>query len=1435
MRYTFTFGRMNPPTSGHRKLVNKLSDIAQKNKSRDYGVYLSKTQDKRDNPLSFEDKMHYAKVAFGDIMVAFTRARTVIEVMKELEKKKFTDITMVVGSDRVREFDTLLKKYNGKDYTFDSIEVLSAGERDPDARGAAGMSASKMRAAAAKGDFEAFKKGSPFSKFRPADESLKYMFHDVRKGLGLKYDPDMTFQQEQIEELDDSLMDFEVSDNEIDFVLNHVNFEDEEELEEAVMTPQQRKKRSMIMKRLAPRLKIKRLRAMKKAATPDKLLKRAKKAALGILRKKVAGKLGAAYQTLKPAAKVAVDKLVDRHRFKLDKLAKRMLPDLRAKDKARVKAFQQKKQEELFKPKDVNTLFKEQVLDEVYDSKLARLLQQVYKDDTERKFVIRALKQGEKVLGNPALRGYALDLLMKLLKAVQDDPSTYNRIKDKLMRMGQMQVERRATQDPDIKDKEGTQPKKYHSGLAKSTKQKRDAQFKKQAKMDDDNPDAYKPAPGDKDAKTKPSKYTQAYRKMFGEAEHKEYECPPATKDVALNTKNRNATRDNHMYGPLNVKEPGDYWQKLADRWDTDLEAAKKSTCGVCVAFDISPRMTECMPGAVSDESGRLGYCWMHHFKCHSKRSCDTWASGGPITTDKVSYDWHSKAFPKGDFQESKIEEMPLKLLSILPGHGAGVMQSMFPKFANFFARATSPSAFKYFLDKYKELIDKGEHKKSGSAIGSGRVTKASLIMQLISPGFSRKYGITPRPTMQYINHLVNKGKLDRKYRVEEFEINESFKATFLDEKAKEGLKKKAEKSGFSYDKLKKVYDRGVAAWRTGHRPGTTPQQWGYARVNAFITKIKSGKELNHDQDLAPAGAKVKKDKKEDINLAFESFLNEKAPVIGGVKMTKLGKGRPGKMKDLVKKHLGAKAAEKITKSDGAKLAAIGKKKDDTNLVRKGNFIKNMMKEDINEAFLTFMKSPYDDPQFIGTDGLTNRYKEATPGQKKTEDSHKRIPRKPGQPAGSDKHSDLYTDENPKGTIQGLKFATVEDAEKSVRKIENSGKTHAHKVQAAVAMEQRAREMGKISAANVYRKYINKMKEITKQRQKEDIDEVKHSEHEITVDGYTTKHFHMCGSAQEVMKKNADVEGAGELTRLQDDFFKLEKEVMINGAATDSQKSLAQELYNEIMRVAGQASLADDITDYMKLHIDSIMKGDPKPGFGRTDMSEAVNRAQQAAIAIAKKKSGKYDKDGNKLESLWQNIKKKRDRIARGSGERMRKKGEKGAPTADQIKRAQEMKEKHGGQHVSTGREMTDAEKKKREDIKKGLMKNKKDFKDRYGKDADSVMNALATKMAMKEEDECSCFDHVITEAEYEGRKVKLNDPIRTTEDPKHKFKVYVKNDKGNIVVVRFGDPNLSIKRDDPARRKSFRARHNCDDPGPKYKPRYWSCFQWRAGAEVDN
>ena len=86
--------------------------------------------------------------------------------------------------------------------------------------------------------------------------------------------------------------------------------------------------------------------------------------------------------------------------------------------------------------------------------------------------------------------------------------------------------------------------------------------------------------------------------------------------------------------------------------------------------------------------------------------------------------------------------------------------------------------------------------------------------------------------------------------------------------------------------------------------------------------------------------------------------------------------------------------------------------------------------------------------------------------------------------------------------------------------------------------------------------------------------------------------------------------------------------------------------------------------------------------------------------------------------------------------------------------------------------------------------------------------------------------------AEYQGRKVQLNKPFRTKDGPK-KFSVYVKNQKGNVVKVNFGDPNMEIKRDDPARRKSFRARHKCDSPGPKYKARYWSCKMWESKKSV--
>ena len=124
-------------------------------------------------------------------------------------------------------------------------------------------------------------------------------------------------------------------------------------------------------------------------------------------------------------------------------------------------------------------------------------------------------------------------------------------------------------------------------------------------------------------------------------------------------------------------------------------------------------------------------------------------------------------------------------------------------------------------------------------------------------------------------------------------------------------------------------------------------------------------------------------------------------------------------------------------------------------------------------------------------------------------------------------------------------------------------------------------------------------------------------EHEITVGNYTTKFFYMCGSAQKVMSANADKEGAEELTRMQDEFYKLEKEAMDAGEATEEQKETARDLYNKIMSKAGEVGLADEIDDYMKMHIDSMEKGDPKLGFGRTDIKESIQEDGHQDVASA--------------------------------------------------------------------------------------------------------------------------------------------------------------------------------------------------------------------------
>jgi hypothetical protein len=525
----FSFGRMNPPTIGHEKLVAKINAVAKQNNAMPH-LYLSQSYDSKKNPLPYATKIALAKKAFGS-MVMKSRSKTLMQVAKELEDMGHTKLIMVAGSDRVEEFKTLLNKYNGKDYTFDSIEVVSAGERDPDAEGAAGMSASKMRAAASAGDEKAFKSGLP----KKLQSSASKVYQAVRDGMKIA--------EEMEQELGEDLMF------------------------EAVLSVAARRKRAMAFKKAKSKIMRGRKIAAKKMASPEKLKLRSRKKAIEVIRKKVAGAKGTDYKNLSPSEKMSIDKKVEKKKGLIAKIAK--------------KQFQKVKQAE--------------------KERLA------------------------KVRGGPA--------------------------KESVNEEFENLFER---EDKDIGDKKGSQPAKYHSGLAKSTKQKRDAQFSKAAEKDSDDASAYPDKhAGDSDAVTKTSTHTKRYHQMFGK---------------------ENTVKHDQRFKRYKVNK------------------------------------------------------------------------AAPVELDEKGF----------------IEEVD------------------------------------YMLDDV---------------------------------------------------------------------LNEMFEEVLV-EKSLEGLKKKSEKSGISYGILKKVYDRGMAAWRTGHRPGAGQEQWAYARVNSFITKGK-GTWGKADADLA---AKVRG---EEVELGEEKVPND--------------------------------------------------------------------------------------------------------------------------------------------------------------------------------------------------------------------------------------------------------------------------------------------------------------------------------------------------------------------------------------------------------------------------------------------------------------------------------------------------------------------------------------------------------------------------------
>ena len=340
----FTFGRMNPPTTGHEKLMNELSKKSGRNP---YRVFLSQSSDNKKNPLDYNYKVKTVRKFFpkhARSVMLDKKVKNVFDAVTKLYDEGYKNINMVVGSDRTNEFKKLLEKYNGVKgrhglYKFNKINVISAGDRDPDADDVSGMSASKMRKLASDGDFTQFSQGLPRS---VSNNEAKKVYNEVRRGMGLK--EQKHFQNKLIFE--------PVSEKREDYVKGHlfdigdsVTFMGSDEL--ASVTS-----------------------------------------------------LGSNY--------VIVEQNGRTYRKWIDD----------------VELVEKKKSKE----------------------------------------------------GNQKVR-----------------------------------------QDPDVKKAPGTQPAPYYGGLSKSTKKKRLAHFKKYSKYDDDNPAAYKPAPGDARAKTKPSKHTLKYRRMYGE------------------------------------------------------------------------------------------------------------------------------------------------------------------------------------------------------------------------------------------------------------------------------------------------------------------------------------------------------------------------------------------------------------------------------------------------------------------------------------------------------------------------------------------------------------------------------------------------------------------------------------------------------------------------------------------------------------------------------------------------------------------------------------------------------------------------------------------------------------------------------------------------------------------------------------------------------
>jgi len=283
------WGRMNPITIGHELLVNKIKSVA-RSMGAEAAVYLTHSHDSKKNPLDYTSKIGYARKAFGSV-VRVSPHKNIIDVMKSL--KGYDEVTIVVGSDRVLEFKTFLNKYNGKEFNIKKLEVVSAGERDPDADDVSGMSASKMRALAAAQDLNGFKSGLP----ERLKSSAAAVMKKVRKGLMME---DVTNEEDVSEGLDYA----------------------------------QRRRRAQVFKKYSAKISAARRRALSRSATSKTIMKRARRETIGRMKARMSR--GRDVTTLSSPEKARIEDIIAKRKNAIVRMATRLQPIVRKREKMRM-------------------------------------------------------------------------------------------------------------------------------------------------------------------------------------------------------------------------------------------------------------------------------------------------------------------------------------------------------------------------------------------------------------------------------------------------------------------------------------------------------------------------------------------------------------------------------------------------------------------------------------------------------------------------------------------------------------------------------------------------------------------------------------------------------------------------------------------------------------------------------------------------------------------------------------------------------------------------------------------------------------------------------------------------------------------------------------------------------------------------------------------